>query len=590
MTARILLLFGLLAILVTWPLALHLGTQVIGPFRGDNLEYVWKIWWVKHALLDLNQSPLVQPDIYYPFGYPLAYGEITPSHTYLGLPLTALLGPVATYNLFILVSFALTGLFTVLLVRRLTGSTPAGLVAGLILAYCPYRMARIAGNLPLIDTQWLPLVLLFLERYADRRRWPDAVGAGLGVAASALSSWYYAAALGLLLPVYVVARFRLLGGQRWRFWLTGGLACVLAAVLPLIPFLIPYLSVQQAGEASTPLEQAAFWSASLTDYLTPNPRHFVWGNWVTERLVFYPGGLPYEFILGWGLVSTVLALYGWRRGRETTVRGWLPWTAVAVLLSLGPVFTLFDKLVTLPAPAAAAQTINETLTWLGRRSLAGEPYLSAPPGRFVVPLPALLLRWFVPGFVGMRSWGRLSILATLGVAVLAGIGVDAFLRGELEHKPTRRSGLRKWSAAVLLAGLIFFEFYTGPQALITPGPRPVDLWLASQPRRTTLVQMPLVSALSGPQMYYTMHHGQRIISGYGTYLPILFEANYPELLDFPSDESIDVLASWPGGGVETILIDESDVPAGDSLWQAVAVQSRLQLEAIVGSVAVYRLK
>jgi hypothetical protein len=168
--------------------------------------------------------------------------------------------------------------------------------------------------------------------------------------------------------------------------------------------------------------------------------------------------------------------------------------------------------------------------------------------------------------------------------------VDAFLRGELEHKPTRRSGLRKWSAAVLLAGLIFFEFYTGPQALITPGPRPVDLWLASQPRRTTLVQMPLVSALSGPQMYYTMHHGQRIISGYGTYLPILFEANYPELLDFPSDESIDVLASWPGGGVETILIDESDVPAGDSLWQAVAVQSRLQLEAIVGSVAVYRLK
>jgi hypothetical protein len=585
--ARVALLFLVLAIAVTWPLTLHLSTHIIGPFYGDNLEYVWKIWWVKHAVVDLRQSPLVQPDIFYPYGYPLAYGEITPIHTYLGLPLTVMLGPVATYNVFILASFVLSGLFTFLFVRHGTGSSPAGIIAGIIFTFCPYRMARIAGNLPLVDTHWLPLCLLFVERFASRRRWADAACAGLSFAAITLSSWYYMAALGLLLPIYLLARVRRWRDHGRRSWMLGGLAFALVASVSVVPFLVPYLTVQQTGEATVPLEQAAFWSASLTDYLTPNPRHVLWGDWVQEHLTFFIGGLPYEFLLGWGLVSTILALYGWRRG-GTREWGW--WIVVALLLSLGPVVTLFGRTVTFAAPAGLARLANGALDWLGRHSLVHEPYTLASAGRVAIPLPALLLRWFVPGLAGMRSWGRFAIFATFGIAVLGGIGVSSFLQDEMEMRAARPAVLRRWGVTGLLAGLVFFEFYTGPQQLIQPGPRPVDDWLAAQPERVTIIQLPLAVALSGPQMYYTIHHGQRIASGYGTYLPILFEESYPELEEIASDEALDTMATWGGEGIDLMLIDEGDMPSGDPRWETIAGQSRLKLLTVQGRIRVYRIE
>jgi hypothetical protein len=142
----------------------------------------------------------------------------------------------------------------------------------------------------------------------------------------------------------------------------------------------------------------------------------------------------------------------------------------------------------------------------------------------------------------------------------------------------------------LLAGLVFFEFYSGPQQLIRPGPRPVDHWLAARPERVTLIQMPLAIALSGPQMYYTMHHGQRVAGGYGTYLPILFEARYPELNAFPADEAIDRLSDWDGGGIDLILIDERDVPINDPFWSAISDQRRLELVTVIDQVRVYKVQ
>ena len=585
------LLFLVLTLVATWPLAQHLRTQVIGPFYGDNLEYIWKIWWVKHALLDLGRSPWIHPDVYYPYGYPLAYGEITPIHTFLGVPLTALLGPIATYNLFILGSVALSGFFTYLFVREVTGSPSAGIVAGAIFALCPYRMARIAGHLPLVDTQWLPLYLLFLDRFLRWERWTDAALGGLFFAASALSSWYYGLALGLLTPVFLL--FRAAGTWRqlkWKRWLGGGAAFVAVAAVLLLPFLLPYLRVQREGAAVIPLEQVAFWSASLTDYMVPNPRHFWWGNWVQRYLTPFPEGVPYEFLLGWGWFPTLLALYGWRGRRTVIGRGWGWWIGLAFILSLGPALKLFGAVITLPLPVNLADTLNGALDWLGLHSLVGEPYTLAAPGRLAIPLPALLLRWFLPGLAGMRSWGRFALYAAFGVATLAGAGTALFLQKEVDRWPVKWPLLRRWAVTLLLVGLVFLEFYTGPQALISPERRPVDVWLAAQPRRVTVIQMPLAVALSGPQIYYTMHHGQRIASGYGTYFPILFEEWYPELASFPSDEALDLLAVWGGEGIDWVLIDEADVPPDDPLWDAIAAQDGLQSAVRVGGVRGYRVR
>jgi hypothetical protein len=585
----ILLLYIVLVVVMTWPLTANLGRNIIGPFYGDNLEYTWKIWWFKHALVDLQQTPWIQPELFYPYGYPLAYGEVTPIHTYLGILATLMFGPVSTYNLFIILSTILSGYFTFLLVRELTGNAAGGIVAGIIFAFCPYRMARIAGHLPLVDTQWLPLVFLFTERFFCRRRWQDAALAGVFYSASALSSWYYGIMLALLIPVYVLARVeRPVAGNRRRYAL-GGLAFLGVSCVLVTPFLLPYGEVMHQGTANIPLEQAALWSASLTDYATPNPRHFLWGDWVRNRLSAFAGDLPYEFILTWGVLPTLLAISGWRFVPRPFRRGLGWWIGVSIVLSLGPVLKLFGFVPTLPLPTGFAEIVNNGLDWLGTHSIANESYALATAGRSPIPLPALALRWFLPGIAGMRSWGRFAIFATFGVAVLAGAGFEA-LFGRIERVVTRPFLKWRWGVAGLVAGLVLFEFYPGPAQLITPGPRPVDNWLAAQPERHTIVQLPLAVALSGPQMYYSMHHGQRMISGYGTYLPILFEEQFPELASFPSAESLDLLANWEGEGVDYVLLDTRDVPSNDPFWDAIEAQDRLDLIETVDEVRIYQVK
>jgi hypothetical protein len=81
--------------------------------------------------------------------------------------------------------------------------------------------------------------------------------------------------------------------------------------------------------------------------------------------------------------------------------------------------------------------------------------------------------------------------------------------------------------AAVLIGFLLFELYPGSAKLVSPGPHAVDLWLASHPQTATIIQMPLLSALSGPQMLYTRYHAQRLASGYGTYFTVTFKQMYP---------------------------------------------------------------
>lgn len=89
---------------------------------------------------------------------------------------------------------------------------------------------------------------------------------------------------------------------------------------------------------------------------------------------------------------------------------------------------------------------------------------------------------------------------------------------------------------------------------------------------------------------YTMHHGQRLASGYGTYLPILFENSYPELDEIASNRAIHTLATWGGEGIDLILIDEADMPSDDRRWETIDSQSRLDLLTVQNGVRVYRVE
>jgi hypothetical protein len=327
----------------------------------------------------------------------------------------------------------------------------------------------------------------------------------------------------------------------------------------------------------------------------------LWGEFVQRTLTPFGNNMPYEFILNWGFVSSLLAFSGWRRGRKGVKRGWVLWIGVSTILSLGPVLKLFGVVVTLPLPEVMGGRLQSVFDWIGLQSFAREffPYQSATRG--AIPLPALFLRWFFPGMDGLRSWGRFALFGAFGVAVLAGegliAGIDRATQKNRNQKDTPEGTIfgPNLIAAIwllLFGGLTLFEFYTGPQPLITPGPRSVDQWLAGLDERSTIIQLPVSVALSGPQMYYSMFNNQRLASGYGTYFPIIFEERYPALADFPSDEAIDLLEAWgegsgKQGGIDYILIDELDVLAGDPLWRLIEGQPRLRHVVTADSVRVY---
>ena len=95
--AAVLLLFTLLAVILTWPLALNFTTHVVGD-GSDDPALTWNIWWFKHALLDLQVSPLTTDFMFYPIGINLVFYTLTLLNDALAVPLYALFGLVPAAN------------------------------------------------------------------------------------------------------------------------------------------------------------------------------------------------------------------------------------------------------------------------------------------------------------------------------------------------------------------------------------------------------------------------------------------------------------------------------------------------------------
>ena len=579
--------FLLLAILVTWPLIIHMRDSLPGWYIADNYEYLWKMWWFKHAILDLHRSPLLVPTILFPDGFPLAYAEITPLHTLIGLPLTLILGEAATYNLFALASFVLAGWAVYLLVFRWTGSIWAGLFAGMLFALNPYHVVRYGGILPLMAIEGLPIFLLGVEGWVASRRPVWIAVAGLGYFLAAWASIYYAFGLLILGPVYLVARLAKSQPHAVNRKTIGHGAILLLLVLAItVPLALPYMALRSSSDLTIPLQDTDFWSASPTDYVVPPGLHPLWGSWVMKNALGVPPDYPqiaFEFVLAGGYVALLFAAYGAFRSRAPQKKALVAMTAVAFVLSLGTTLHIARHPLVLPAPPGIVDAFNRIMESVGAWLPAHESYAPLATDGLTVPLPALLLRWMVPMLTGMRAWNRFAAFTSLGLSLLAGVGFALWLDAEVKPKNSR---LKTGLAALGFVALALFELWPRPIPLQAIGPRPVDLWLAAQPDQGSLMELPLTSALSAPQMLFTRYHGKPISFAYGTFLPYWYRQHYPELERCPEADCLARLRSW---GVSFILLNLKDTSGGPSLEAQLDLSPSLDRVTTVGDHVVYRL-
>lgn len=571
-------LLALLSVVMTYPLITALGSAIPDLSTLDAFEYCYKLWWFKHAMVDLHVSPLFNSRVFYPFGYNFALSETTLPNMVLALPITMMASHVVGYNVLVLVSFFLSGLGVYLLVVYLTGSRAAGAIAGAIYAFSPYRFHMVVeGVLPTFSTQWVPFLFLNLEIYFRRWRPCYAVLAGFFLALTALSSWYYGYMVGLLVPVYVAARMWGAGRLAWRRILLGGVLLVAVALVGSLPGFVPLLGVWSRG-MNWSLSHVDWWSASLSDFVWPNIRHPLWGR------VLYPAyeQLTRENDLYLGIVAVMLAVVAlWtRRDRTTLAYAWL--SGLAGVLALGPTLHILRDRLYISVPGEVERVFTVVMGVLAKR-LALNPaptyYALRLQNAIYVPMPTLFLYLFLPFFNAMRFFARFGVLVTLGVSVLAGLGAADVLR---------RTGRPLAIAGVFLA-LVLFEFAVEPAqiGLASTAPRAIDEWLAGQAEDFAVIEFPIESALTGRGLFGTITHGKAIAYGYGTFYPAGFQAARAELRQFPGDASVDILRRW---GVRYALVD---VAAYGSGWSRVAAQlaaaTDLRLVDVVGQFYVYEV-
>ena len=537
---------------MTWPLVARFGTAVLGP-PGDNLEYVWKLWWFKKALWDQRVSPLFHPGVFYPFGYPLALGETTMLHTVLGLPLTVLVGEVAAYNAMMCLSFVLSGYATYLLLRDLGCTAWAALIGGAVFAFSPYRLAHLgAGHLPLMGTAWVPLTFLSLERLVRRSSWGYALLAGLFFAFLALSSWYYAAMIAPFVLLYLLLRVRPLRDLFRAAFLVKLLGAGLLALVVVAPAALPTLALASRGELGYggSFKYIDRWSAGPLDFFWPTGMHSLWGAPVTRS--YYQNIQEHQLYLG--VVALALALIGLVvRRAERLPRVYALLGAVGFVLALGTTLHVKGDPLYVAVPrgvdVAFARMMN---TLMSRWALNKLDYESLHlKNAIVIPLPTLLLYLFVPAMKAMRVWARFGLVALLAVAVLAGVGAD-WLLGRVG---TKRSRPWKLAGAVILGLLVVLDFSVAPYPYGWTEVRgqPVDEWLAQQPPGTPIIHYPLAKTWYGWMLYPTRVHGQPVAYGYGTFAPSSYRAAQSVLESWPSEEALALLRQW---GIRYALVGE----------------------------------
>ncbi len=368
--ALALLVYTLLALVVTFPLPLHLGERIIAnrPGQVDGYLGIWNVWWAAHALTT-GQNPFVTPLLFHPQGLDLFWQTLSLPQGVLALPVTLVAGPLPAYNLLILLSFILGGYFAFLFIAYVLrdagerrSATLAALIGGAVYAFAPFHMQKVLdAQLEVASIQWLPLWALATAALLERPRWPLALLSGAALLVVGLGTWYYGLfaliATGLMAGLWALrppaappATLRLPGAPvgLHAATLLWGLAPIVLWFVVMTPRLLALLHTGDTLLGDARSEQQAY--ADLISFWLPNPNHPLWGRAVTafyERL--HPGEILWNVSLG--LVGIALALYGLTLNGRAHWR-WLALGVFAAAMALGAEIFVFGRNTGLPGPYA----------------------------------------------------------------------------------------------------------------------------------------------------------------------------------------------------------------------------------------------
>ncbi|MGC9962658.1 MAG: hypothetical protein ABSE47_12270 [Acidimicrobiales bacterium] len=372
------------------------------PAGSDPFQMMWFLSWLPFALTHgLNIFHTTQFD--YPQGVNLADNTSVPLLSLIGWPVTATLGPVATFNILLRLAFALSAGSMFLVLRRWCSSTIAPFVGGLLYGFGPYMTGQ-ELHLDLIFVPIPPLLLWCadeLVRTRRMRRWRLGVLMGVAAAAQMLISpdvlsgcLFIAICAGIVLA----AVHRHLLRERLAY-IAGTVSVATVVFLVLCGYLIFEMVAGPDHLIGAVIPPSALQGlhADLVGTLVPTRNQLL----IPHSVARFGDGFVASNLsengsyLGLPLVL-VLVVIAWRLRRDPLVRV-VTWLAVgSLILSLGPTLSIFNKNTHIPLP----ETVFAHLPLLDNT------------------IPA-----------------RYALYVSLFVAVLLAIGVDRLWLGPAAHRP-----------------------------------------------------------------------------------------------------------------------------------------------------------
>ena len=158
----VVMIFGL-----AQPLLPHLDVPHVQQSQVDANFYIWATGWWPYAITH-GLNPLFSHQIMAPGGVSLAWATTTPTVSLLMWPITAAVGPIAAFNLSLILAPPASAWAAFVLARRLTGKFWPALFAGPVFGFCAYEISHDASGQPnLTVTLLIPLIAYLVLRWWD---------------------------------------------------------------------------------------------------------------------------------------------------------------------------------------------------------------------------------------------------------------------------------------------------------------------------------------------------------------------------------------------------------------------------------------
>ncbi|MEE8550991.1 MAG: hypothetical protein V3T08_07015 [Gemmatimonadota bacterium] len=213
---------------------------------SDTRLNAWILAWVQHSLT-AHPLELFHANAFYPAPNALAGSEHMIGLALLTLPFRLLSSnAILLHQATLMATFLVLGLTTFALVRWLTESTWAAIVAGAIAILMPWRIADLT-HVQLLGTHWFPLIwLLMLRILVKGGRLPDLALFSVILSLQLLTSYYLAYFLTFSLVIILFTLLIRLGAERRSLYRLAIAAAIPYALLILTS--LPYIDRQSRGE------------------------------------------------------------------------------------------------------------------------------------------------------------------------------------------------------------------------------------------------------------------------------------------------------------------------------------------------------